>query len=238
MDLREEEILGSNIGEHWYYQAKKAALMRYIQHLEPRVILDVGAGSGFFSRALLCSKTVQEAICVDTGYWSEHKELVSGKPIRFCSSCGKVDANLVLLMDVLEHVDDDAMLLQEYIGKVPGGACFLVTVPAFSFLWSGHDVYLGHKRRYTLSALERLVHNAGLKVERISYYYGLVFPLAVAIRYFNRLLRGANDLPRSHLKQHSALVNRFLAGVCAAELPLIDLNRLAGLTVFCLARKL
>ena len=47
-----------------------------------------------------------------------------------------------------------AGLLRHYAAKVPSGAHFLVTVPAFRFLWSGHDVFLEHKRRYTLAEIE------------------------------------------------------------------------------------
>ena len=50
MDLKEEDILGADIGRHWYYRAKAAALRRAVGDLAPRRILDVGAGSGFFSR--------------------------------------------------------------------------------------------------------------------------------------------------------------------------------------------
>ena len=59
------------------------------------------------------------------------------------------------MMDVLEHVDNDAGLVRHYATKVPSGAHFLVTVPAFRFLWSGHDVFLEHKRRYTLAEIEQ-----------------------------------------------------------------------------------
>ena len=53
MDLKEEDILGADIGRHWYYRAKAAALRRAVGGLSPQRILDVGAGSGFFSRHLL-----------------------------------------------------------------------------------------------------------------------------------------------------------------------------------------
>ena len=59
MDLKEEDILGADIGRHWYYRAKAAALRRAVGDLAPRRILDVGAGSGFFSRHLLAEAGAQ-----------------------------------------------------------------------------------------------------------------------------------------------------------------------------------
>ena len=67
MDLKEEDILGGDIGRHWYYRAKAAALHRMVAGLRPQRLLDVGAGSGFFSRHLL-SRGAQSALCVDIGY--------------------------------------------------------------------------------------------------------------------------------------------------------------------------
>jgi len=235
MDLKEIDILGDGIGDHWYYRSKAAAMMRLLRARAPSVILDVGAGTGFFSRYLLANTAASEAWCVDIGYACDSNAEEQGKPVRYRRSLESVAADLVLLMDVLEHVDDDVGLLAEYVRRVPHGARFLISVPAFQCLWSGHDEFLEHKRRYTLHELEHVVRRAGLQVRQSAYYFGLVFPLAAATRLANRW-RSASDKPaRSELKQHSALVNSVLATMCQAELPLLAMNRLAGLTAFCLA---
>ena len=233
MDLKEEDILGADIGRHWYYRSKAAALRRAVTGLQPRHILDVGAGSGFFSRHLLARTAAQSALCVDIGYPSERDDSVAGKPVLYRRDTDPTDCDLVLMMDVLEHVDDDRGLLRHYAAKVPSGAHFLVTVPAFRFLWSGHDVFLEHKRRYRLPEIEAAMREAGLHVVRGAYYFGLVFPLAAAVRL---AARNAGE-PKSSLARHGALTNGLLAAVCAAELPLFRLNRLAGLSAFVLARK-
>ena len=54
------------------------------------------------------------------------------------------------MMDVLEHVSDDVGLVREYAKRAKPGTRFVVSVPAFMWLWSGHDVFLEHHRRYTL----------------------------------------------------------------------------------------
>ncbi len=233
MDLKEEDILGVDIGHHWYYRSKAAALRRAVGRLAPKRLLDVGAGSGFFSRHLLAEGGAQSALCVDIGYPADRDDSVAGKPVRYRRDIGPTDCDLVLMMDVLEHVDDDVGLVKLYADKVPSGAHFLVTVPAFRFLWSGHDVFLEHKRRYRLPDIEKTMRDAGLELVHGAYYFGAVFPLAAAVRLATR---GTTE-PRSSLKKHGPIVNGLLSLACAAELPLFPVNRLAGLSAFVMAKK-
>lgn len=234
MDLKEEDILGAAIGSHWYYRSKAAALQSAVRSLAPRRLLDVGAGSGFFSKHLLSQGGAESALCVDTGYARDRDETVAGKPVRYRRDCGPTDCDLVLMMDVLEHVDDDRALLRHYAERVPAGAHFLATVPAFSFLWSGHDVFLDHKRRYRLRDIEAAMRDAGLTVVFGAYYFGAIFPLAAAVRWAAR----GDTQPRSSLKKHGAMMNALLTAACRIELPLFPVNRIAGLSAFVLARKL
>lgn len=236
LDLKEAEILGEDIYGHWYYKSKAAAITRLAGSLRGAVILDIGAGSGVFSKHLLRHSEAVEAWCVDTSYSEDRDAFEAGKPVHYRRSIDKVDATLVLLTDVLEHVDDDSGLLAHYVKAVPKTAKFLISVPAFQFLWSGHDVFLEHKRRYTLGEIVDVVRRGGLTVERRAYYFGLVFPIAVVYRLIDKLLRGSDAEPRSQLTRHAPLVNGGLSALCRAELPLFSFNRIAGLTAFCTAR--
>lgn len=237
MDIKEEDILGDRIHDHWYYVAKGRALIRYLEGVPPGPILDVGAGSGFFSRLLLDNGWT-EATCVDPFYAAERTETHGGKPVRFRQAVSRSDAGLVLMMDVCEHVDDDVALIRAYADKVAPGTRFLITVPAFQFLFSAHDLFLEHRRRYTRPQLVGRVEAAGLVVVKSAYFFAAVLPLAATLRLVEKaLLRQGRIEPRSSLKVHSPAVNGILKAACAAEVPFFPLNRLAGLTVFCLARR-
>jgi SAM-dependent methyltransferase len=239
MDLKETDILGDSIANHWYYRSKAQAMMRFLGIASTRAlkVLDVGAGSGFFSRHLLTHGGANEAWCIDISYEKDSDEQESGKPLYFRRATGSMTVDLVMLMDVLEHVDDDIGLLRDYVEKVPSGTRFLLSVPAFEFLWSSHDVFLEHKRRYTLGQVEAVAQKAGLKVNRASYYFAGVFPIAAASRVWERLRRRSDLAPRSQLTRHHTLVNQALRSICSLELPFLRLNRWFGLTVFCLASK-
>ncbi|UQZ91422.1 methyltransferase (plasmid) [Deltaproteobacteria bacterium Smac51] len=236
MDLKETDILGQGISNHWYYRSKARAMTELLGPVNGKTILDIGAGSGFFSKYLLYESRAKEAWCVDISYEKDFDEMADGNPIHFRKSVDSVKAEVVLLMDVLEHVDDDVALLKDYAAKVPKGAFFLISVPAFNFLWSGHDVFLEHKRRYTLNEIEKVTERAGLTLKSGAYYFGAVFPLAASIRMMGKLFGDKRQPPRSQLKMHHPLINGSLAALSRAEAGIMKHNRLAGLTAFCLAQ--
>lgn len=236
MDLKEIDVLGSEINSHWYYESKAKATRVFMADISPNGILDIGAGSGFFSRYLLEHTEAIKACCVDINYEHNWEEYVAGKPIRFFKEISAVDANVVLLMDVLEHVEDDTALLTQYVELAPVGTSFLISVPAFHFLWSGHDIFLEHHRRYTLGSLEKLVNQSGLEVKKSAFYFGFVFPIAVVLRLIDRVRR-TPQLAKSSLVKHSKVVNGILAFLCNIELFIMRFNKLAGLSIFCIAVK-
>ena len=144
---------------------------------------------------------------------------------------------LILMMDVLEHVDDDLALLKEYADPMPSDGRIAITVPAFQWLWSGHDVFLEHRRRYTLAQVEDLVARAGLRVIKGRYFFGGLFPAVAALRLRDRLrLQRGEVTAKSDLRAMSNGPNKALIAFHDLERnTLFHFNRLAGLSVFCLA---
>jgi SAM-dependent methyltransferase len=237
MDLKEIGLLGGTEGSHWYYASKARALRRCLGTRDPERILDVGAGSGFFSKMLLRQTTAKSAICVDPGYARDSSEIENGKLISFRRATPVGNADLVLLMDVIEHVDDDVGLLRSYAATANPGTRFIVSVPAFSWLWSPHDDFLEHRRRYTLKQTLRVLSEAGLSPVAGFYFFGALFPAVVAQRWWRRA-RSAQQTPSSDLRQHHPVTNALLAGICRAECGIAGYNRLFGLTAFGVAEKI
>ena len=232
MDIKEEEILGDDIYRHWYYVSKGRALRAFLGGIRANEILDVGAGSGVFSKCLLDGGIAQGAICVDPHYKEERAAGHSGKPLAFLRAVKSVPQNLVLMMDVLEHVDDDVALLKQYRPQKSGYV--LITVPAFQFLWSGHDEFLEHKRRYSRWMLEDAVAQAGLEIVRLRFFFGLLFPAIAVLRLLGKM---CGKQAQSDLKPAPAWLNKLLIGIHDLErTSLFPLNKLAGLSIFCLCR--
>lgn len=236
MDLKETEILGDDIAEHWYYQSKAIMMTDVIGRSGNNKILDVGAGSAFFSKYLLQNSNAVECICIDTSYETRFTTRIHGKPISYSTDFIENGSNVVLMMDVLEHIDDDVAFLKSYVDKMASGTKFLITVPAFQFLWSGHDVFLEHKRRYTLSGLEKLVTRSGLVVKKQFYFYGLVLPIAILTRFIDKLISRGKPA-QSKLRVHHPIANAVLKKICMFELIFMRLNKFAGLSVVSYAVK-
>jgi len=97
--------------------------------------------------------------------------------------------DLVLALDVIEHVEDDVHALTECHRILRTGGFLVVTVPAFMSLWSPWDESLGHKRRYTLTDLVGAFQRAGLSVKESTYIFFFVFPVAILIRSLKRLIQ-------------------------------------------------
>jgi 2-polyprenyl-3-methyl-5-hydroxy-6-metoxy-1,4-benzoquinol methylase len=232
LDVKEERALGHVLNEHWYYRSKGLALDVMLRGQSFRSLLDIGAGSGIFSKRLL-KRGAASAICIDPAYQEERRELLNGKPIWFLRQIGSEKCDLILLMDVLEHVDDDVGLIRAALVGAAQDTLVLITVPAFQTLFSAHDLFLEHKRRYTLRQITEVVRAAGLEIVSARYFFAFLLPIAAALRLLKR-----QSEPKSDLKEHSRLVNSLLCCLHRLELSLFRFNRMGGLTVFCLARVL
>lgn len=121
--------------------------------------------------------------------------------------------DLVALLDVLEHIDDDRGSLETLGQGLAEGGRMVITVPAFQWLWSKHDELHHHKRRYSRKSLERVIRAAGLRPLKTGYFNSLLFPLAVIQRMATRIAGGeavADELPPKPL-------NRALGGIFSLE---------------------
>ena len=95
-------------------------------------------------------------------------------------------ATVVTLLDVLEHLDDDAAALREMIRLVRPGGLVLITVPALRWLWSDWDVALHHRRRYHRADLLRLVGQPGVEVLHCGYINTVALLPILLIRCWRR----------------------------------------------------
>ena len=233
MDLREFST-GVDEGKHWYYETKSIPLLRYFkkcvaQEAGKLHLLDIGAGSGLFSQALLqrAGACVGRVVLVDNGYSPEEtSRSVSGRIERVTTLPRTISNSFILMMDVLEHLPDDRAFLADIRDRTEGRNYFFATVPAFNSLWSSHDVFLGHYRRYSRNRLVDILRQEGYVVERAYYLYASIFPLALLLRK----LRAKSAPLKSDLGPARPLVNALLKSVVGLETRAARLNTLFGLT--------
>ena len=115
----------------------------------------------------------------------------------------------MLALDIVEHIEDDRQALSEIARVLRPDGVAVITVPAFPFLWSGHDEALYHKRRYTRATLERALADAGLSVRVGGFGQATIFPAAACVRLGRRwLARGKRARPGSDVREGRSLVGR------------------------------
>jgi SAM-dependent methyltransferase len=97
------------------------------------------------------------------------------------------DADVMLEMDVMEHVPDDFLLASSLLAALKPGGHLLITVPADAALWSAHDEAFGHCRRYDRQRLERVWRDLPVTPLLMSHAMARLYPLVRAVRGWNRL---------------------------------------------------
>jgi SAM-dependent methyltransferase len=182
--------------EHWFYRGKRAVVRHWIDRylaLRPDdLLIDGGCGTGTW---LLEMSRVCRVLGLDDYEDSlrlarPRLEPVGGRVLK--SGLDRVAlpdgcAAVVTLLDVLEHLDDDAAALGEMIRLVRPGGLVVVTVPALRWLWSDWDVSLHHRRRYGRADLLRLVGRPEVEVLHCAYFNSALLPAIALVRLWRKV---------------------------------------------------
>ena len=228
---------------HWWFRGRRAVIRALLGRAglppQPR-LLDVGCGTG---RNLVELAGLGPASGADP----------SASAVAFCRARGLADVHqaglealpfedrafdLLLACDVVEHVDHDVAALGELRRVAKPGGTLLLTVPAYQWLWTDHDVQLHHRRRYTLGTLQRRAEAAGWSPLFATYFNTILLPVVAPARLASRwrsrraprraghtdldrtpaALNGALELPMRLEARLIARGTRLPAGVSAALL--------------------
>ncbi len=193
MDLREARAR-QEIKRHPWELARFEVMLDIItQHFSPQqkiIILDVGCGDTFFVENL--AQRLPNALLygIDIEFQEEdliyYKEKFEGTPIQIYDSLENMEtsfpypkADVVLLLDVIEHIEDDVAFLKMLYAKpyITEATKFFVTVPAFQSLYTTHDDFLGHYRRYNNASLKQSLTQANQEVKQIGYFFAFLLPI-------------------------------------------------------------
>lgn len=225
--------------DYWWYQARagllEAALGGYLG--TPRRLLDVGSAD---APSVRWTRGDHVSVSLDIDPRGLPKGLgVCGSLLALPFADGSFD--VVGAFDVVEHCDDEARALQELSRVLTADGRLLMSVPAYQWAWSSHDVTAGHYRRYTRRRLRSAVERASLTVDRATYAFASVFPFFATERLARRLAgRSQRSSPAGHnrLPAVSRRAAAMFTGLCSAEAGLVRRRDLPfGSSVFLAARK-
>ncbi len=131
--------------------------------------LDVGAGDAWLGVQLADELPPGSTMtCWDVNYSADDLEqLTATSPgIRFTAERPDMHADVISLLDVLEHVDDDVGLLRTIVhDNLTDDGVVIVSVPAYQGLFTAHDTALAHYRRYSPDQCRALLRAGGLRVD-------------------------------------------------------------------------
>jgi SAM-dependent methyltransferase len=245
VEIEEYEKMYNLEDSYWWFVGKRRIAHNLIEEFVPldqkEAILDVGCGTGAttcfldhygWAHGIDISET---ALCFCQKRALTRLSRASALRLPFADS----SFGLITAFDALYHekVVDDLMALREFHRVCRKGGSVLISEPAFSFIWSGHDVAYHGKRRYAASELESKLEKAGFQVVKLSYSNALLFPFIFAFRMWKRLSRPSPE-DYSDLKPLNPYLNKALLAVYSLEASLVRKTRLpVGSSVVCVARK-
>jgi SAM-dependent methyltransferase len=249
MDLRENTAVEVHARHPWE-RARAHLVRRLVQDQLPVTtavarVLDVGAGDGWLARELADRFGQRVSItCLDPNYSpAVLAELEAAAPPNL-THVTDVDGtfDLVLALDVMEHVEDDGAFVERLAGRLRPSGNLIVTVPAHQSLFGPHDVALGHFRRYGRGGLVGLLDDHGFRVTESGHLFASLY-LARAAQLRRKGDAPPHDASEEYLRWGGPewLARAITAGLVAEGRLTFGLRRLgpdlSGLSCWAVAQK-
>ncbi|MBL0127192.1 MAG: class I SAM-dependent methyltransferase [Flavobacteriales bacterium] len=235
---RFDEAYPPGIERSWWHVARNRTIIRVLKdHVPPNAsILEIGCGTGIVTQQLRAAGwnargvelgspssglLVPEHLYLDTDAFDLPAEIRTG-------------IDTLVLFDVIEHIEDAPAFLRALLNAFPNAQRVAVTVPARKELWTTFDDHFGHFRRYTRPMLRSEFAAAGLKTERVRYFFHALYP-AIAM---NNMLRGRERNIRFHAPApgYASTINGIIGGLFAWESCLLP-SALPGSSIIAVGRR-
>ncbi len=239
MKQKEIEKLHNLDDSNWWLKARRNLLLKIMPE-KIKTVFEIGAGTGrtlemlkekgFSVEGLDSSKNAVK-FAQRKGIELKHSAIENFYFVK------KYD--LVLLLDVLEHLEEDSEALKQISKSVEENKFIFLTVPAFQFLFGPHDKLLYHFRRYNKNQIKFMLELNGFKVEKISYWNFFLFFPSVSIKLFKKFFYKNHSKAESDLNELFEPLNSVLYYILKFENFLISkgINFPFGTSIVCLARK-
>ena len=231
---------------HWWWEGRREILRQELPQKKHMQVLDIGCGTGETMTFVKSFLKKSKVVGVDNSQLAVKYAQKRGHEVY------KVDAqklpfknnsfDVILLLDVIEHIKDDQLFLTEAMRVLKSEGKIIITAPALQFIWSRHDTGQGHQRRYTRHMMRELAVSCGLSISRLSYFNFFLSPAIIAIRLLGRLplfsRLGEYDSDLNYKVADKNVVNSILKIIFVSEIKLMRfLSYPIGISVCAVFRK-
>ena len=246
MDELAYRMMAADERRHWWWCGRRAILGRVLTDLfaagvAPRgPLYDLGCGVGANLELLARfgpavgyeGADAAVAFAHSLGRTNVHKaDLTQGEEAL---PAVQPPGAVVLLADVLEHLDDERPALALAARLLLPGGILLATVPALPRLWGPTDDFNHHRRRYTRDSLRAAIE-PHFRIRRVTYFNSLLLAPIAAVRLLSRVLRRPGG---EEAKLPPRPVNALLKLIFEAEAPLLERTDFPiGVSLLCVAQK-
>ncbi len=204
-------------------------------------IVEFGCGTGFVSSYLRtlgydldCADMSIQGLnyCKSRGSGSNYYQFNLYDPLFYDHY------DCICAFDVIEHVNDDLLVLRNFNSALKSGGIIFITVPANKKLWSGTDELANHKRRYDATELEEKLGLEGFRIVRISYFMTFLYPVLFIKRMWVNQVSGKGKVKTSNELKINRLLNGLFYHIFKLESHLLNyVNLPFGSSLICVAQK-
>jgi SAM-dependent methyltransferase len=190
---------------HFWFRYRNALILRALQKFLPgaRKIMEIGCGTGFVLSEI--NRRIPGLSLSGSDLYSDGLQFAGRRipnavfyQIDACSIPFRDEFDVIMALDILEHIETDSKALGETYRALKTGGGLLLTVPQHKWLWSMHDRKAFHKRRYTWNELKRKMVSCGFHIVYHTSFISFLLPMMVASRF-------AADISSSIQKKYDPL---------------------------------
>jgi SAM-dependent methyltransferase len=219
-----EPLAGVEERSFWF-RARNRLILSTVRRRFPTAgsFLEIGCGSGVVLAAL--REVMPELRLVGVDLYEEGLEIARRRLPE--AELLELDArelpfedefDVVGAFDVIEHIDEDELVLERMLRAARAGGGVLVLVPQHPWLWSEHDEVMEHRRRYTRRELVGKAERAGIQVVEVTSFVSSLLPAMAGSRMLDRVRKRTDPIARLE----GGPLNRVLERVLDGERRLIE----------------
>ena len=213
---------------HWWFRARNKLIIWAFKKFSPdfKTFMEIGCGTGYVLSAIAKAfpkAEIHGSELFEEGLHFAALRIENANLIQLNATNMKFveEFDVVGAFDVIEHINEDELVLAGMFDALKPGGYMMLTVPQHPFLWSSADKYWCHVRRYTSTEIHAKVIRAGFDVVKSTSFVSLLLPIMLIQRLKNKNRQDFNGF--EELLIHPFL-NNVLEYLMAFERSLIRLG--------------